>query len=923
VVDEAQMAARTSLVIAEYETKMRQLESELAKARVTSNDFERLRIESEASQRVLRDQLAARAETERLTMSEEYEREMKHMRIELDSVRVSRDSVRAEAEDLRAKFETEMRRLEIGSTVDERIQQEKARLIEEYEQRMYRVHEELDAVKNSRLQVDEEMTRLQAKYEAQIQALQVAVIEATQTAATKQQVTDDERRKDDGEKGDSDQDVELRAVGSDDVLDNVAASTVFQLNNGQVRQTSCTDVDGDEYRTTSDEFTTLVDNSSVIPSLSVAEYRSIDDAIARRIEIDFDSWTSRMMNELEAIRQARDQLANEITVVKANYQEAIHIAQDRYGPGDLEHERRTIKADAEVQMELLKDDMDKLRSTRAIVLKQSEEKRAIRQAYDSVLETIRTLIDSHTITPDTAVLRAKSAADEYDKKCRELERRTADQKESAETRIIEAKYVGEVIAVSDAVRAGNLTEQVASELLQQLQEYKVVELKRARYKAIQSTMTPFGEDLECDKDSDHQRQQTSPDTSSESSSQQLVQILKCRRLLRPSSSSSVSPTTGDERPEVVTRGADEQKLRTSEEAARRLNELERTMIVGGSGGGGRRTPRDGLTATASADRRCTEIRERLRQEKQHAEETHSRLLREQQLMLIDDLPPTSVDQKEGGEGVCCSSGGVDQSFNARMMRTLKSLRSKNASMEREIYDIQHEFESDRIDYIDTIRKQDQTLRWYQAVLEKVVPVLRHGSNYANLERIWSQSEWDDLNQTWIMPRFTVDCSLTLPPVTPPGRCIPAMFPSKFSTPTLSSLEVSADQSLIYDLYSEERLLEKLNKSTHQDPAAAYFRTGSRAEQLINAASVGTAWTMTPYHHHHHQSARQLHQHHSLPRVESPSLSRSTSDSRPSLSAYDGRSTTNSPVGSGTPRSAGTLLPQRHKSVSSASCRRHH
>ena len=60
-------------------------------------------------------------------------------------------------------------------------------------------------------------------------------------------------------------------------------------------------------------------------------------------------------------------------------------------------------------------------------------------------------------------------------------------------------------------------------------------------------------------------------------------------------------------------------------------------------------------------------------------------------------------------------------------RLLISLQIKVLSAE--IQDLQREFESDRSDYLDTIRKQDQQLILLQQILEKVQPTIRKECNY--------------------------------------------------------------------------------------------------------------------------------------------------------------------------------------------------
>ena len=47
----------------------------------------------------------------------------------------------------------------------------------------------------------------------------------------------------------------------------------------------------------------------------------------------------------------------------------------------------------------------------------------------------------------------------------------------------------------------------------------------------------------------------------------------------------------------------------------------------------------------------------------------------------------------------------------------------------EIRDLQQEFEDDRTDYLDTIRKQDKQLILLQQILERVQPTIRKDTNY--------------------------------------------------------------------------------------------------------------------------------------------------------------------------------------------------
>ena len=88
--------------------------------------------------------------------------------------------------------------------------------------------------------------------------------------------------------------------------------------------------------------------------------------------------------------------------------------------------------------------------------------------------------------------------------------------------------------------------------------------------------------------------------------------------------------------------------------------------------------------------------------------------------------------------------------------------TQNEALNREIADLQSEFEFDRIDYLDTIRKQETQMKLFQAIIDKIHPCLRRDCNYANLDRVKVQCEWDEENQRWILPKMTIE-KTKLPP----------------------------------------------------------------------------------------------------------------------------------------------------------------
>ncbi|VDM55621.1 unnamed protein product [Angiostrongylus costaricensis] len=95
-------------------------------------------------------------------------------------------------------------------------------------------------------------------------------------------------------------------------------------------------------------------------------------------------------------------------------------------------------------------------------------------------------------------------------------------------------------------------------------------------------------------------------------------------------------------------------------------------------------------------------------------------------------------------------------------------REKNRAnaLESEVEDLQGEFELDRLDYLDTIRKQDQQLKLLTQILEKIQPSIRKDSNYYNIEKVKKDSIWNEDEGRWILPEMST--SRTVLPATHNG-----------------------------------------------------------------------------------------------------------------------------------------------------------
>ncbi|KAK6052856.1 hypothetical protein COOONC_09641 [Cooperia oncophora] len=143
--------------------------------------------------------------------------------------------------------------------------------------------------------------------------------------------------------------------------------------------------------------------------------------------------------------------------------------------------------------------------------------------------------------------------------------------------------------------------------------------------------------------------------------------------------------------------------------------------------------------------------------------------------------------------------------------TAELQREKNRSkaLESEIEDLQGEFELDRLDYLETIRKQDQQLKLLTQILEKIQPVIKKDSNYYNLEKVKKDAVWNEDEGRWILPEMSV--SRTVLPTAHNG---------------MNSSDKSA--SFLRDAYDDDssKLRRKLAKSEEENIANNYFQTNS-------------------------------------------------------------------------------------------------
>ncbi|XP_067935242.1 osmotic avoidance abnormal protein 3-like [Watersipora subatra] len=173
------------------------------------------------------------------------------------------------------------------------------------------------------------------------------------------------------------------------------------------------------------------------------------------------------------------------------------------------------------------------------------------------------------------------------------------------------------------------------------------------------------------------------------------------------------------------------------EALKRLQELQEQMVGGEAVGN-------------------SEVRERRKKKKRHAE---------MKRMALADAVAKGDD-----DGIMVGIYDNVQDELRAMKKRFETEKAKNEALQRDITDLQSEFEFDRIDYLDTIRKLEKQNELSEALLDKIHPCLRRDCNYSNLDRVKQECVYDDEESRWVLPGMKIEkTSLPAAGMIPGGR----------------------------------------------------------------------------------------------------------------------------------------------------------
>ncbi|KAK5638482.1 hypothetical protein RI129_012777 [Pyrocoelia pectoralis] len=124
---------------------------------------------------------------------------------------------------------------------------------------------------------------------------------------------------------------------------------------------------------------------------------------------------------------------------------------------------------------------------------------------------------------------------------------------------------------------------------------------------------------------------------------------------------------------------------------------------------------------------------------------------------------------------------------------LRKYRHKVKSLEKEIGDIQGEFQVERNDYLETIRKLNRNTKLLSQITEKLTGTLKNECNYKDLESIKEQAIWIEDSQKYKLPNLVVQRT-KLPP---PGRIHDSLTaPARLESATESQTDDSKQNYLM-------------------------------------------------------------------------------------------------------------------------------
>ncbi|XP_037926069.1 osmotic avoidance abnormal protein 3 isoform X2 [Hermetia illucens] len=155
---------------------------------------------------------------------------------------------------------------------------------------------------------------------------------------------------------------------------------------------------------------------------------------------------------------------------------------------------------------------------------------------------------------------------------------------------------------------------------------------------------------------------------------------------------------------------------------------------------------------------------------------------------------------------------------------LKQCRMKVRALEREVSDLQSEFQLDRADYLETIRRLEKNLKFYQQIMDKALPILRKDGKYWDLDQIQADSFWNDDSKKWRLPEDMMH-RFRLPPATASSAAVTPKRPLGGKLGPDHGQECNSDEN--------SQGGEGPNDEENQQDIADYYFRPKRAAELMH------------------------------------------------------------------------------------------
>ncbi|KAM8868774.1 LOW QUALITY PROTEIN: kinesin-like protein KIF17 [Synchiropus picturatus] len=244
-------------------------------------------------------------------------------------------------------------------------------------------------------------------------------------------------------------------------------------------------------------------------------------------------------------------------------------------------------------------------------------------------------------------------------------------------------------------------------------------------------------------------------------------------------------------------------------------------------------PSEATTAESLDQKQALKRLQQLEQEVLGGEQARNKELRQKQQQrksLADQrrvqlIHALSENSEESEDVLFDVYNSIQEEVHAKS-HMLSRVQGKLKAAKLEIRDLQSEFETERNDYLMSIRRLEREGQLLHDLLERMAPLVRRDCNYSSLDRLKREAVWDEESATWRLPE------VTLQKTTLPSAVVPK-----------SQRGSAADADLEEE---EDRFKEMLERSASENIASSYFRS-KRTSQLLGGETSKAHAIHSPTH----------------------------------------------------------------------------